>query len=60
MGKPFKGVMDVDIRESVPDWAPFEAPRAPAGALLRVPRRGDHLLRSRAHGWSPLVTEVAP
>jgi hypothetical protein len=32
MGKPFKGVINVDIRESVPDWSPFEAPRAPDGA----------------------------
>jgi len=32
MGKPFKGVVNVDIRESVPDWSPFEAPRALDGA----------------------------
>jgi arylsulfatase A-like enzyme len=32
MGKPFKGVVNVDIRDSVPDWSPFEAPRAPDGA----------------------------
>jgi arylsulfatase A-like enzyme len=25
-------VVSVDIRDSVPDWAPFEAPRAPDGA----------------------------
>jgi arylsulfatase A-like enzyme len=30
--KPFQGVIDVDIRDSVPDWTPFEAPRAPDGA----------------------------
>jgi len=28
----FAGVVNVDIRDSVPDWAPFEAPRAPQGA----------------------------
>ncbi len=28
----FQGVINLDIRDSVPDWAPFEAPRAPEGA----------------------------
>jgi arylsulfatase len=32
MSKPFKGVVNVDIRDSVPDWTPFEAPKAPDGA----------------------------
>ena len=32
MSKPFRGVINVDIRESEPDWTPFEAPRAPDGA----------------------------
>jgi arylsulfatase A-like enzyme len=32
MSKPFKGMINVDIRDSVPDWAPFEAPKAPDGA----------------------------
>ena len=32
MPKPFNGVIDVDIRDSVPDWSPFEAPKAPKGA----------------------------
>src|SRR5688500_7420810 len=32
MGKPFKGIVNVDIRDSVPDWSPFEAPKAPEGA----------------------------
>jgi arylsulfatase A-like enzyme len=29
MSKRFKGVVNVDIRDSVPDWSPFEAPVAP-------------------------------
>jgi arylsulfatase A-like enzyme len=29
---PFKGTINVDIRDSEPDWAPFEAPRAPEGS----------------------------
>ncbi len=32
MSKPFKGTINVDIRDSVPDWTPFEAPKAPEGA----------------------------
>jgi arylsulfatase A-like enzyme len=32
MTKPFKGIINVDIRDSVPDWSPFEAPKAPEGA----------------------------
>ena len=29
MGKPFSGVINTDIRDSVPDWSPFEPPKAP-------------------------------
>jgi arylsulfatase A-like enzyme len=32
MSKRFKGIVNVDIRDSVPDWSPFEAPVAPEGA----------------------------
>jgi arylsulfatase A-like enzyme len=32
MSKPFKGTINTDIRDSVPDWAPFEPPKAPDGA----------------------------
>src|SRR6266481_3047685 len=32
MNKPFKGTINVDIRDSEPDWEPFEPPRAPDGA----------------------------
>jgi len=30
--EPFKGTINVDIRDSVPDWSPFEPPKAPDGA----------------------------
>jgi arylsulfatase A-like enzyme len=30
--KPFKGTINVDIRDSVPDWAPFEPPKVPDGS----------------------------
>jgi arylsulfatase A-like enzyme len=32
MSKQFDGVINVDIRDSQPDWSPFEPPRAPEGA----------------------------
>jgi arylsulfatase A-like enzyme len=28
----FKGTINVDVRDSVPDWGPYEAPKPPAGA----------------------------
>ena len=30
--RPFKGSINVDIRDSEPDWSPFEPPKAPDGA----------------------------
>ena len=32
MSEPFKGTINIDIRDSVPDWTPFEPPKAPDGA----------------------------
>jgi arylsulfatase len=32
VSRPFKGTINVDIRDSVPDWTPFEPPKAPDGA----------------------------
>ena len=32
MSERFKGTINVDIRDSVPDWTPFEPPKAPDGA----------------------------
>ena len=34
MGEPFKGTVNLDIRDSTPDWAPF-ASRSPAGDAER-------------------------
>ena len=52
MSVPFKGTINVDIRDSVPDWSPFEPPKAPRRraerGLHRARRRrvlGDGLLR---------------
>ncbi len=32
MSGQFKGTVNVDIRDSIPDWTPFEPPKAPDGA----------------------------
>jgi arylsulfatase A-like enzyme len=32
MSEPFKGVIKLDVRDSKPDWGPYEQPKAPAGA----------------------------
>ena len=32
MTKPFKGVINIDVRDSVPDWEPYEQPKAPDGS----------------------------
>jgi len=32
MGTPFKGVVNIDIKDSVPDWGPYTQPMAPEGA----------------------------
>ncbi len=31
MAKPFNGVIDVDVTESVPDWEPYAKPILPEG-----------------------------
>jgi len=32
MTKPFNGTINLDVRTSTPDWAPYEQPKAPPGA----------------------------
>ncbi len=32
MGEPFKGTINIDIKDSTPDWEPFKQPMAPEGA----------------------------
>lgn len=32
MGRPLKGVINIYVRESIPDWEPREQPKAPEGA----------------------------
>jgi len=41
VAKPFKGTVNVDIRDSEPDWTPFEPPVAPFGAPIeRIAAQG--------------------
>ena len=32
MGQPFKGTINIDIKDSQPDWGPYTQPLAPDGA----------------------------
>ncbi len=32
MATRFNGKINIDVRDSEPDWAPFESPKAPEGA----------------------------
>ncbi|MFB4300901.1 arylsulfatase [Actinomadura sp. NTSP31] len=32
MTRPFRGIVNLDIRDSVPDWGPYEQPKAPPGS----------------------------
>ncbi|HZD99391.1 MAG TPA: hypothetical protein VE132_14655, partial [Micromonosporaceae bacterium] len=32
MVKPFRGVVNIDVRDSAPDWTPFQPPVAPPGS----------------------------
>ncbi len=32
MSRPFQGVVNIDIKDSVPDWGPYTQPMAPEGA----------------------------
>ena len=32
MTKPFKGVINLDVRDSTPDWEPYAQPKAPEGS----------------------------
>jgi hypothetical protein len=43
-GQPFQGVINLDIRDSTPDWAPYPADRAPQGSPNRAqpPERLRH------------------
>ncbi len=31
MSEPFRGVINIDIKQSTPDWTPYTQPKAPQG-----------------------------
>ena len=47
MAEPFNGIINLDVRDSTPDWEPFMPPRAPDGLAERPDRA---LRRHRARG----------
>ena len=32
MARKFKGIINIDVRDSTPDWEPYTAPQAPENA----------------------------
>ena len=53
MTEPFKGKINVDIRDSVPDWAPFEPAR-----LQRVRRASLYIVLDDVGFSASAVTEA--
>jgi hypothetical protein len=47
VGKPFKGIVNVDIKDSVPDWEPYTQPIAPEGSRPEQRRPGAARRRRR-------------
>ena len=54
MAKPFRGVINVDVTQSVPDWEPYTQPIAPEGtpsmppSSVGAPAQGLATVRGRA------------
>jgi hypothetical protein len=39
--KPFNGVINLDVRNTVPDWEPYAQPKAPDGAPVTEDYPGE-------------------
>ncbi len=53
MAKPFRGTINVDVTQSVPDWGPYTQPIAPEDtppSSTSPPK----------HAWPSCGTEAAP
>ena len=50
MARPFNGEINLDVRDSVPDWDAFTAPKAPEGAPNVLVVLFDD---TGARAWSP-------
>ena len=55
MSRPFQGVINIDIRDSVPDWAPYMQPAAPEGAPSVVYIVLDDTGFSAMEPWGGLI-----
>jgi arylsulfatase A-like enzyme len=55
VAEPFKGVINTDIRDSVPDWAPYMQPMAPEGAPSVVYIVLDDVGFSAMQPWGGLI-----
>jgi arylsulfatase len=53
--KPFRGTINVDIRDSVPDWEPYAQPTAPEGAPNVVYIVLDDVGFSAMEPWGGLI-----
>jgi hypothetical protein len=61
MAEPCRGVVNVDIRGSVPDWSPFEPPKAPEGAPNVVYIVLDDVgFSAMRHDWQVVFARTPP
>ncbi len=58
MAKPFKGVVNVDVTESVPDWGPLAQPIAPEGTPSVLDIVLDDVGYPRKRGWRSRGTDT--
>src|SRR3954454_4894548 len=55
MSKPFKGTINIDVRDSVPDWAPYSQPIAPDDAPSVLYGVLDDVGHSAMEPWRGLI-----
>ena len=55
MTMPFRGTINIDVRDSVPDWAPYMQPTAPEGAPSVVYIVLDDVGFSAMEPWGGLI-----
>jgi arylsulfatase A-like enzyme len=55
MSKPFRGVINIDVRDSTPDWEPYVQPKAPDGAPSVLMIVLDDVGFSAMEPWGGLI-----
>ena len=55
MSEPFKGTINIDVRDSVPDWEPYTQPTAPDGAPSVLYIVLDDVGYSAMEPWGGLI-----